>query len=107
MGGNFAPKYADAYRRALQLHPEDLRLYYNLGDTYLRIGAYEEAVRICRAGLRRSPGHVNLYYLLAQGQRALGKADEAAGSYRELLKGTTPPELRRRVTRRLRELQSE
>jgi tetratricopeptide (TPR) repeat protein len=82
----------EAYKIALDLQANDKPpldilgdIYYNLGDTYLRLGHYNQAEETFTAGLRQAPTKMILYYGLARAQDGQGYRDKARENYQHFL----------------------
>jgi tetratricopeptide (TPR) repeat protein len=62
-------------------HPEDAYVLFNLGWSYQDLGRHAEALPLLRRSLERAKPQASivrkLYVLLTEGQRALGRRDEA------------------------------
>jgi len=75
-----------AFRRAVELTPNDAETHNNLGATLKDLGKLDEAVASYRRALKINPNfaeaHINLGVVL----KDLGKLDEAVASYRRALK---------------------
>jgi superkiller protein 3 len=56
----------NAYRRALELAPDQLEARLNLADLLIQRNQLEEAARICAAGINDSPEIASLYLKLAE-----------------------------------------
>jgi tetratricopeptide (TPR) repeat protein len=101
----------EAYKIALDLqandrHPLDILgdIYYNLGDTYLRLGHYNQAEETFTAGLRQASTKMILYYDLARAQDGQGYRDKARENYRHFLPYAQKwPAVRDHILRRLEE----
>lgn len=70
-----------AFRRALELLPNNYSARQRLADALVAIGNYHEAIAQCRELLRRMPYHAPAYLTMAFAQAQLGSLDESIASY--------------------------
>ena len=66
----------DELRRRIQRDPASI-LFAQLADEHLRSGDFEEAVRVCRAGLEYHPDYLSGHVALGRSLMALGRFDVA------------------------------
>ncbi len=66
----------DELRRRVQKDPTSIA-FAQLAEEYRRVGGYEEAVDVCRAGLARHPAYLSARVTLARAQMELARYDEA------------------------------
>jgi len=66
-----------AFRRALQLAPNDAQAKANLGSLLATLGQSEPAAELIRQALTSDPRHATWYVALSQYLNALGRLDEA------------------------------
>ena len=74
-----------ALRRGLLLQPDSPVPYQHLADYYFGLDRTAEALEICQQGLSRFPLTADLPLMLAQISAALGRTDEAARAYSDLV----------------------
>ena len=74
-----------AYRRAVQLAPNDGNALHNLGLQLAMLGKVEEASALTRRALTTDPLNSNWHLWLAIEQSALGRLDEAEQSIRKAM----------------------
>ncbi|MCL6465301.1 MAG: tetratricopeptide repeat protein [candidate division WOR-3 bacterium] len=83
-------KYQEAlsfYQRAEVLEPDALAIHYNIGNTYYRLGKFDEAIKeLSLATVDRNPRkRGNAFYNLGNSFYRMGKLDEAINSYKMAL----------------------
>ena len=75
-----------AFRRALELLPNNYSARQRLADALVAIGNHHEAIAQCRELLRRMPYHAPAYMTMAFAQGQLGSFDESIVSYERAIK---------------------
>lgn len=65
------------YRRALEINPDLVPVYLNLGAALYNKGQYDEAIRVYRQGIEVNPLMASLHYSLGVTLQHQGKAQEA------------------------------
>ena len=75
----------DDLRRRVHQDPASIA-FAQLAEELRRSGAFEEAVAVCRQGLRRHPGYVSARVTLGRTLLLLGRLDEAATELEGVLK---------------------
>jgi len=82
----FVAEVIAAYAKAINSHPEDWRLHYNLGTFLYQLKRFDEATRNLQQTVRAMP-HVNPFrILLGYSLSQAGHLEEAASQFREVLK---------------------
>jgi len=76
---------ADTLRKALELAPENQKLYTNLGGIYVQIGRYDEAIVALRRSIELRPT-MNAYSNLGTAYFYTRRYAEAGDAYREAAK---------------------
>ncbi|MHC5109015.1 MAG: tetratricopeptide repeat protein [Planctomycetota bacterium] len=69
---------ADAFRRARGLSPETVEPVVGLGTCLVRLGKYQDAVRLLEPAVAEDPDYRAAAYALGLAYRALGRKDEAS-----------------------------
>jgi adenylate cyclase len=85
---------ADRLEEAIPFYKKGLRLdpyasaprFYNLGGAYWMMGQYEEAISICKEGLKRNPDDMFTHMVLAVSYIETGNVEEAHTSATEVLR---------------------
>lgn len=78
---------AVCYDRARRLDPRSFRWAYYLGSVQVHEGKYDQAVITLRRALALSPSYLPARLKLAESLLELGKLDESAKFYEDILKG--------------------
>ena len=73
----------DDIAKAIELNPADLTYQAEHAVVNLRVGRYEEAVRILNDMLKTDPKYAEAYRLLGLCQIQLQKKDEACGNFKK------------------------
>ena len=71
-------------RRRIQQDPASIA-FAQLAEEHRRAGDYEEAVRVCRAGLEQHPLYVSAHVTMARALMELGQWDEAQAEFEQVL----------------------
>ena len=71
----------ERFKKVIELDPNDVLGYYSLGDAYLEIGRYREAITIFSKGLQVDPTHSSSYYGLGQAYQATGEKEKARATF--------------------------
>lgn len=71
-------------RRRIQQDPASIA-FAQLAEEHRRAGDYDEAVRVCRAGLQQHPFYVSAHVTLARALMELGQLDEAQAEFEHVL----------------------
>ena len=74
------------YKTAIQLNPNGVQGFFDLGAVYSRIGRYEAARQAYTVALRIDPGHVDARNNLGNIYLRRGDIDAAIDSYRQVIK---------------------
>jgi hypothetical protein len=85
-----SPRIAEL-RRRVEADPSSIA-FAQLAEEYRRGGSFDEAVRICRAGLERHPGYLSARVTLGRALMELGELDDAELEF-DLVLGTAPDNL--------------
>jgi tetratricopeptide (TPR) repeat protein len=75
-----------AFRRAIELDPEQVLFHFNLGATSQECGRLDEAIEAYRQAIRVKPGFAEAYANLGGALRDRGKPDEALTVLRQAIK---------------------
>ncbi len=67
----------ERFKKVIELDPNDVLGYYSLGDAYLEIQRFPEAVQAFTKGLEADPAHSSSYYGLGQAYQAIGEKERA------------------------------
>lgn len=78
-------------RRRVQADPSSIA-FAHLAEELRRVGAYDEAVGVCRAGLARHPGYLSARVTLGRTLIELGQLDDAAAELETVI-ATAPDNL--------------
>lgn len=78
-------------RRRVQADPSSIA-FAQLAEEHRRAGSFDEAVRVCRAGLERHPGYLSARVTLGRALMEIGELDEAAREF-ALVLGSAPDNL--------------
>lgn len=73
------------YKRELEYSPKSIRLYYNLGNEYLRLGKYEEAIAISKKALEINLKDYKIYNNLATAYIYAGDYNQAIAIYKKAI----------------------
>jgi tetratricopeptide (TPR) repeat protein len=76
-------------QRRVQRDPASIS-FAALAEEYRRLGLFQEAIRICRAGLQRHPAYLSAHVTLGRALLKVGAFDEAASELEQVLR--TAPE---------------
>lgn len=71
----------EAYRRAIELEPNNADYYSNLGVTYYTLQRMDEAIAAFRTALQHAPSDAALHYLLGAALLQVNRLDEAEQSF--------------------------
>jgi tetratricopeptide (TPR) repeat protein len=71
----------ESLKAAVAANPADLTAHYELGETYMSLGRYPEAVAAYRAAVKLNPEAARGHYHLAVAYRALGDLVAAVEEY--------------------------
>jgi tetratricopeptide (TPR) repeat protein len=75
------------YKKGLRLDPYGIApLFYNFGCAYWMLEQYEEAISICKKGLKRHPDDMFIHMVLAVSYIETGNSEEARKSAAEVLR---------------------
>jgi tetratricopeptide (TPR) repeat protein len=77
-------------RRALELKPKDIDAQFQLGQVLAAKKQYDEAIQVLNAAARAAPSRTEIGLHLAMVFEELGRIDDAATAYEELLKASSP-----------------
>lgn len=75
----------DELRRRVRQDPASIA-FAQLAEEYRRSGDYEEAVRLCRAGLAHHPSYLSARVTLGRALMALGHDSEAQAEFEQVLR---------------------
>jgi tetratricopeptide (TPR) repeat protein len=73
-------------RRRIQKDPASIA-FAQLAEEHRRMGEFEEAVRVARAGLEQHPAYLSARVTLGRALLELGRFDEAQGEFEHVLLG--------------------
>ena len=76
------PEAEAAYKKAIELNPEDDNLYYELGDCYGDVAQYPESEVACRKAIELNPKNYDAYRELGDACKNQGKFAEAEEAYK-------------------------
>ena len=74
----------DDLRRRVQQDPASIA-FAQLAEEHRRIGDFQEAVRVCRAGILQHPGYLSAHVTLGRALVELGEYDEAQAEFEQVL----------------------
>jgi len=75
------------FKKGLRLDPYGgAPLFYNFGCAYWMLGKYEEAISICKKGLKRNPDDLFTHMILAVSYIETGNVEKAHSSAAEFLR---------------------
>ncbi len=78
------PDQAEArYKRAIEIQPHYVAPYTNLARLWAKNNRLQDAVDICRRGLKVGPDSADLYVTLADSLNQMGRRDEAIAELKE------------------------
>jgi tetratricopeptide (TPR) repeat protein len=72
-------------RRRIQKDPASIA-FAQLAEEYRRAGQYDEAVRVCRAGLAQHPAYLSARITLGRALLEMGRYEEAVSEFEYVLK---------------------
>jgi tetratricopeptide (TPR) repeat protein len=72
-------------RRRIQKDPASIA-FAQLAEEHRRAGQYDEAVRVCRAGLRQHPAYLSARITLGRALLEMGRYDESVSEFEYVLK---------------------
>jgi tetratricopeptide (TPR) repeat protein len=75
----------DAYRQAIDLAPDQIFPWNNLGSLYFQLGQDEEAVTAYRKAVEHGPREAVGWYGLGKAQLRLGRLDEAQAAFQKAI----------------------
>jgi tetratricopeptide (TPR) repeat protein len=78
----------EAFKKVLNLDPENHDALYNLGFAYNKSGLYGESLEICKRLTELNPANTNVRLLMGDSYNKLGKHEEAKREfdiYKELV----------------------
>lgn len=75
-----------AYRRALQIQPQDGVIWNDLGITYATLNRQIDAIKAFREAIRIDPDYAKAWYNLGGTYVALNRQTDAAAAYREAIR---------------------
>jgi tetratricopeptide (TPR) repeat protein len=78
-------------RRRVEADPASIA-FAQLAEEYRRLGEFEDAVRVCRAGLEQHPAYLSARVTLGRALMELGRYDEARATFEHVL-GAAPDNL--------------
>jgi tetratricopeptide (TPR) repeat protein len=88
-GGKKAALLSDTletYREAVDASPRDPATHFKLGETYIRMGRYEEALVALRNAVRFDPDYAEAYYQLGVAYESIGRDDQAVEVYKQAIR---------------------
>ena len=71
-------------RRRVQQDPASIA-FAQLAEEHRRAGDFQEAVRVCRAGILQHPGYLSAHVTLGRALMELGELDEAQAEFEQVL----------------------
>lgn len=75
----------DTYKKALELNPNNPRVYYNLGYSYHKMGKNNEAINTFKKAIDLGVTNEHIYNALGNCYYELNQYDEALNSYKQTL----------------------
>lgn len=75
-----------AFQRATQLLPREVRVFVNLGAVHNRREEFKEALNVLRKALQKDRKSAEAYYNMGLAHRGLGQAKMAVSAYREAIR---------------------
>ncbi|MCD6539976.1 MAG: tetratricopeptide repeat protein, partial [Candidatus Omnitrophica bacterium] len=100
-------KYSTAilnFKQAIELDPEYVDPYINLGNVYCRLRKYSQAIRTYREAIALDPKDDSAYYNLGLAYIAVGKYEEAIKNLKKA--GEINPMLKGKITEALRVIEN-
>lgn len=73
-------------KEALQKTPEDIKILYDLGEVYMEMHRYGEAIPTLREVLNKEPEHKSVRLLLGRAQMEMGRDDDAVENLKEAMR---------------------
>jgi tetratricopeptide (TPR) repeat protein len=77
---------ADRLKEALQKNPEDIKILYDLGEVYMEMHRYGEAIPPLRAVINKEPDHKSARLQLGRAQMEMGRDDDAIEHLKEAMR---------------------
>jgi len=104
--GYTALEFVAAAEKAAEEHPDEWTVFWTLGDKYLQMGRYADALRASRRCIELRPADIRSVYARATAYNMLTRAAWSAEEFfqkQELERSLLPPEMRSlsRLTREL------
>ena len=84
-----AEKASGALNWAIQLGDDSADVYASIGEAFLILGLYGQAIEACQASLQREP-KADVYFIICDALIALGRYDEAKNVCDEVCRLVTP-----------------
>ena len=78
-------KAVEAYKKHLDMNPDDFEAHYNLGQTYANLAQYSDAIREYRQATRLKTDDPDIYYDLGVAHTKLAQYDAAAAAFSKSL----------------------
>ena len=75
----------EQFKEQIRKNPLDGMGHYNLGDVYIELKRFKEALDPLKEAIRINPKHSSAYYLLGRTQVELGRDEEAIVNLEEAL----------------------
>jgi S1-C subfamily serine protease len=75
-----------AYKNQILLNPNNIDAYISLGNSYEKLGQYQNVIEIYTQAIRVDPYNIGLHILLGNYYKRMGRSDEAMASYKEAIK---------------------
>ena len=76
----------DRLKEALQKNPEDTKILYELGEVYMEMHRYGEAIPPLRAVVNQEPEHKSARLQLGRAQMEMGRDDDAVEHLKEAMR---------------------
>ncbi len=77
---------AERLKEALQKNPEDIKFLYDLGEVYMEMHRYGEAIPPLREVVKLQPGHKSARLQLGRAQMEMGRDDDAIENLKEAMR---------------------
>jgi tetratricopeptide (TPR) repeat protein len=77
---------AERLKEALQKNPKDIKILYDLGEVYMEMHRYGEAIPPLRAVINKEPDHKSARLQLGRAQMEMGRDDDAIEHLKEAIR---------------------
>lgn len=82
-------KYEEAivyFKKAIDLNPDFIEAYYNLGITYEKLDKHKDSVEALKKAIQLDPNRANAHYALGYAYYRLEKYDDAVVTFKQSIK---------------------